>query len=166
MAWIGAILEGDSKVHKKQRHTAHRIFERLRDEQGFSGGYTIVREYVAKALLRRREIFVPLGHRPGHAQADFGEADGYIGGKKIRFHYFCKDLPHSDGCFVKAYPAETAEAFCDGHVAAFDFFGVPRKAIFWYRRRGMHESIRPVAGPFVSLALMGVRCFWPGLERQ
>jgi hypothetical protein len=79
-----------------------------------------VREHVASARLRAREMFVPLSHRPGHAQADFGEADGYIGGKKVRFHYFCMDLPH---CFVKAYPAETAEAFCDGHVTAFDFFG-------------------------------------------
>ena len=78
MAWIDAILEGDRSVHKKQRHTAHRIFERLRDEQGFSGGYTIVREYVAQTTLRTREMFVPLSHRPGHAQADFGEADGYI----------------------------------------------------------------------------------------
>ncbi len=65
MAWIDAILEGDSQVHKKQRHTACRIFDRLRDERGFSGGYTIVRKYVAKAMLRRREIFVPLSHRPG-----------------------------------------------------------------------------------------------------
>ena len=41
------------------------------------------------------------------------------------------DLPHSDGCFVRAYPAETAEAFCDGHVAAFDFFGgVPRSILY------------------------------------
>jgi hypothetical protein len=70
-----------------------------------------VREYVAEATLRASEMFVPLSHRPGHAQADFGEADGYIAGKKVRFHYFCMDLPHSDGCFVKAYPAETAEAF-------------------------------------------------------
>jgi transposase len=52
MAWIDAMLEGDRSVHKKQRHTAHRIFERLRDERGFSGGYTIVREYVARATLR------------------------------------------------------------------------------------------------------------------
>jgi transposase len=90
-----------------------------------------VREYVAKSMLQRREMFVPLSHRPGHAQADFGEADGYIGGKKVRFHYFCMDLPHSDGCFIKAYPAETAEAFCDGHVAAFDFFcGVPRSILY------------------------------------
>ena len=89
------------------------------------------RGYVAQAMLRRREMFVPLSHRPGHAQADFGEADGYIGGKKVRFHYFCMDLPHSDGCFVKAYPAETAEAFCDGHVAAFDFFGgVPQSILY------------------------------------
>ena len=102
MAWIDAVLEGDRGVHKKQRHTAHRIFERLRDERGFSGGYTIVRDYVAQATLRTREMFVPLSHRLGHAQVDFGEADGYIGGKKIRFHYFCMDLPHSDGCFVKA----------------------------------------------------------------
>jgi transposase len=52
------------KIHKKQRHTAHRIFERLRDEQGSHAGYTIVREYVAAAILRTREIFVPLSHRP------------------------------------------------------------------------------------------------------
>src|ERR1700682_3741223 len=82
-------------------------------------------------MLRTREMFVPLSHCPGEAQADFGEADGYIGGKKVRFHYFCMDLPHSDGCFVKAYPAETAEAFCDGHVAAFDFFGgVPQSILY------------------------------------
>src|SRR5438552_16788273 len=55
MAWIDAILEGDSQVHKKQRHTAHRIFE-LRDEQGFTGGYTIVPEAAAKAMLGRREV--------------------------------------------------------------------------------------------------------------
>jgi transposase len=53
MAWIDKVLEDDRSVPKKQRHTAHRIFERLRDEEGFSGGYTIVREYVAQAMLLR-----------------------------------------------------------------------------------------------------------------
>src|SRR5437588_946320 len=51
--------------------------------------------------------------------------------RRFRFHYFCMDLPHSDGCFVKAYPAETAEAFCDGHLAAFDFFGGVPKSILY-----------------------------------
>jgi hypothetical protein len=82
IAWIDLVLEGDRIVHKKQRHTALRIFERLRDGRGYSGGYTIVREHVAAAMLRSREMFVPLSHRPGQAQADFGEADGYVGGKK------------------------------------------------------------------------------------
>ena len=143
MAWIDNILEGDRSVHKKQRHTAQRIFERLRDEEGFSGGYTIVREYVARALLRSREMFIPLSHCPGQAQADFGEADGYIAGKKVRFHYFCVDLPHSDGCFVKAYPAETAEAFCDGHVAAFDFFGgVPQSILYDNTRLAVAKIVK------------------------
>ena len=129
--WIDQVLESDRNVHKKQRHTAQRIFDRLRDEEGYLGGHTIVREYVAQKLLRTREMFVPLSHRPGHAQADFGEADAIIASKKVRFHYFCVDLPHSDGCFVKAYPAETAEAFCDGHVAAFAFFGgVPQSILY------------------------------------
>jgi transposase len=143
LAWIDKVLEDDRGVHKKQRHTAQRIFERLRDEENFSGGYTIVREYVAQATLRSREMFVPLSHRPGHAQADFGQADGYIAGKKVRFHYFCMDLPHSDGCFVKAYPAETAEAFCDGHVAAFDFFGgVPQSILYDNTRLAVTKIVK------------------------
>lgn len=143
MAWIDKVLEDDQSVHKKQRHTAQRIFERLRDEEGFSGGYTIVREYVARAMLRLREMFVPLSHRPGQAQADFGQADAYIAGKKVRFHYFCVDLPHSDGCFVKAYPAETAEAFCDGHVAAFDFFGgVPQSILYDNTRLAVAKIVK------------------------
>jgi transposase len=68
-------------------------------------------------------MFVPLVHPPGHAQADFGEAIGVIGGVEQKVHYFAFDLPHSDANFVVAYPAETTEAFCDGHVQAFAFFG-------------------------------------------
>jgi len=128
---IDRILADDRTVHAKQRHTGSRIFERLRDEHGFTGGITIVRDYVAGARLRSREVFIPLSHRPGHAQVDFGEADGIIGGKLTRFHYFCMDLPHSDAPFFKAYPAEVAEAFCEGHVAAFAFFGgIPQSILY------------------------------------
>jgi hypothetical protein len=53
------------------------------------------------------------------------------------------DLPHSDGCFVKAYPAETAEAFCDGHVAAFDFFGgVPQSILYDNTRLAVAKIIK------------------------
>ena len=67
---IDRILEEDRTVHRKQHHTAKRIFERLRDEHGFTGKETIVKDYVRERRLRRREMFVPLSHPPGHAQAD------------------------------------------------------------------------------------------------
>ncbi len=69
-AIIDQILADDRKVHNKQRHTSKRIFERLRDEHGFTGGRTIVRDYVAGARVRSKEVFIPLSHRPGHAQVD------------------------------------------------------------------------------------------------
>ena len=69
------ILRDDKSRPKKQQHTSKRIFERLRDEHGFTGGIPIVKDYVA-GWWQRKEIFVPLAHPPGHAQADFGEAIG------------------------------------------------------------------------------------------
>jgi transposase len=128
---IDAILEADRTAPVKQRHTAKRIFERLRDEHGFGGGYTVVKDYVRIGRARGRETFVPLAHPPGHAQVDFGEAIGVVGGVRQKLHFFCLDLPQSDACFVKAYPRETTEAFLDGHVSAFAFLGgVPLSILY------------------------------------
>ena len=128
---IDQILQKDHSVPKKQRHTAKRIFERLRDEYGFDGGYTTVKDYVREHRRRTQEMFVPLSHAPGHAQCDFGEALVIIGGVERKAHYFVLDLPYSDGCFIKAYPAETTEAFLDGHVSAFAFLGgVPQSILY------------------------------------
>ena len=128
---IDRILEEDKGRPAKQQHTSKRIFERLRDEYGYGGGITIVRDYVRERRQRRREMFVPLRHDPGHAQADFGEALAVIGGVERKIHFFAMDLPHSDGCVVQAYPAETTEAFCDGHNVSFEFFGgVPRSILY------------------------------------
>jgi hypothetical protein len=74
---IDQILEADRLVPKKQRHTSKRVFERLRNEYDFTGGITIVKDYIFAARQRQREMFVPLSHPPGHAQADFGEACGF-----------------------------------------------------------------------------------------
>jgi len=132
-AFIGvmdAILAADKERPKKQRHTAKRVFERLRDEHGFAGKITIVKDYVAGWRQRTQEMFVPLVHPPGHAQVDFGEAIGVIGGVERKIHFLAMDLPHSDAIFVVGYPAETTEAFCDGHVRAFAFFdGVPQSIL-------------------------------------
>jgi transposase len=63
-------LESDKTAPSKQRQTARRIFERLRIEHGFAGGYTVVKDYVRLARTRSREVFVPPAHPPGHAQVD------------------------------------------------------------------------------------------------
>ena len=111
IAIIDGILAQDKGRPKKQQHTAKRIFERLRDEHGFTGGITIVKDYVAGWRQRAQEMFVPLVHPPGHAQADFGEAIGIIGGVERKIHFFAFALPHSDACFVVADPADSAEEF-------------------------------------------------------
>ncbi len=132
--WIGvidAILEEDKSQPAKQRHTAQRIFHRLQAEHAFPGGYTIVKDYVRAAALRQREMFVPLTHAPGTAQADFGEALVIVGGEEQKAHYFVIDLPHSDDGFVMAFPAETTEAFLESHVQAFAYFGgVPTSILY------------------------------------
>ncbi len=128
---IDQILREDQHRPKKQRHTAKRIGERLRAEYGFTGGDTIVKAYVREQRLGGQEMFVPLAHPPGNAQADFGEALVVIAGVECKAHYLVVDLPHSDDAFVKAFPAETTEAFCDGHNAAFRYFGgVPRRIVY------------------------------------
>src|SRR5580700_7142060 len=133
-AWQGvidAILQEDKQRPKKQRHTAKRIFERLKAEHAYPGGYTIVKDYVRQSRISSQEMFVPLSHAPGEAQADFGEAVVVIAGVEQTAHFMAFDLPHSDDCFVQAFPAETTEAFLEGHVRAFQYFGaVPARILY------------------------------------
>ena len=132
--WLGvidAILEDDKQRPVKQRHTSKRIFDRLKEEHGFTGGYTIVKDYVRGEEVCGREMFVPLTHAPGEAQVDFGEALAVIAGVEQKVHYLVMDLPHSDDCFVVAFPAETTEAFLEGHVRAFAYLGgVPTRILY------------------------------------
>ena len=73
---IDRILEDDRTSHRKQRHTAKRIFDRLRDEYGFTGGYTIVKDYVREQGLRSREVFVPLSPFPRSRPGGLRRSDG------------------------------------------------------------------------------------------
>jgi transposase len=128
---IDAILEDDKQRPRKQRHTAKRIFERLRAEHGYTGGYTIVKDYVRSSKIGGQEMFVPLTHAPGEAQTDFGEAQVVIAGVEQKAHFMVFELPHSDDCFVQAFPAETTEAFLEAHVRAFEYFGgVPTRILY------------------------------------
>jgi transposase len=125
---VDQILEQDKTVHRKQRHTKHRIFERLRDEYGYPGGYTAVKEAVRDREQLAREVFMPLVHPPGEAQVDFGFADIIHDGQTTRVALFVMTLMYSDAIFCCVYPRECTEAFMDGHRRAFEFFGgVPKR---------------------------------------
>jgi transposase len=113
-AFVGVIDEilatdADPSTPRKQRHTARRIFERLRDEHGYLGGEVAVRRYVA---LQRRvggEVFVPLSQPAGEAQFDFGEATVEIAGVRVKAALAVMTLPYSDAFLVSAYPRECTE---------------------------------------------------------
>jgi len=112
---IRQILEADKHVHKKQRHTAKRIWERLQEE-GFTGGYTIVKDAVRQLKRTSKEVYLPLRHPPGEAQVDFGHALVKMGGVLRKVCFFVMALPYSDAFFVKSYERECTEAFYTGWV--------------------------------------------------
>jgi transposase len=127
---IEQILKEDLEMPRKQRHTAKRIWERLRSE-GFTGGYTIVKDAVRELTQRNQEVFVPLEHRPGEAQVDFGAAVVKMNGKLRKVAFFVMALPSSDASFVMAFERECTETFWEGHVRAFEFFeGVARRITY------------------------------------
>lgn len=86
---------------------------------------------------------MPLAHSPGHAQADFGEAMVVIGGVEQKVYFFALDLSHSDACFVRAYPAAVSEAWVDGHVHAFAFFGRVPQSVLYDNDRCLVAKILP-----------------------
>ncbi len=144
---IDQILEADRALPKKQRHTAQRIFERLRDEHGFTGGITIVTDYIREKKRRTQEVFVPLSHPPGHAQVDFGE------GEPCRAIGPSDNGPRRDrrGPVQAALLRHGAAALgCDLHqsVSGRDDGGVlrrPRRGLRLLRRGAAVDPVRQVA---------------------
>ncbi len=124
---IAQIIEDDKAVSKKQRHTSKRIYERLKAE-GYQGGCTQVKEAVREIKRVNQEVFMPLVHRPGEAQVDFGFAVAKVGGVLRKVAFFVMVLPHSDAFFVMSFERECTETYWEGHVRAFEFFGgVPNR---------------------------------------
>jgi transposase len=124
---IAQIIESDKEVEKKQRHTAMRIYQRIK-EMGYRGKYTQVKEAVREIRRVKREVYVPLVHHPGEAQADFGYALVKVSGQLRKVGFFVMALPYSDAFFVMVFERECTESYWEGHARAFEFFaGVPTR---------------------------------------
>ncbi len=125
---IDGWLLDDREAPKKQRHTAHRVYDRLVAEHGFSGSESTVRHYVREAKIRlginSQAVFIPLEPDIGReAEIDWGAAIAILDGKRLSVKYFCMRSKYSGKHFVRCYPCERQQAFFDGHLHAFEFFG-------------------------------------------
>jgi transposase len=132
VAIIDQILKLDKEgVPRKQRHTAKRLWDRLRGEYGYRGGYTQVCDYVRAVVQRTQEAFVPLAFPPATAQVDWGEAVAIENDLVRKVYLFVLTLPFSNARFVAVFPRATLEFFLEGHRRAFVFFeGVARSIIY------------------------------------
>ena len=132
-AKIDKILDKEASQPKKQRHTAHKIFELMLAE-GYQGSESNLRRYVGqqRRKLKRPAIFIPLQFAPGEAgQVDWGEAIVNMNGEETKVQLFVMRLCYSRRTFVMAFPNQRQEAFFSGHIAAFHHFGgVPQTLIY------------------------------------
>ena len=140
VAIIDEWLAGDQFSPPKQRHTGRRIYHRLVEEKGYTGGESTVRDYVRQHRARPRPVFIPLSYEPGEdAQADFGEAMVIMKGRPLTVQLFVGRLCFSKIPFLTASPNQQQEALFEGHDKAFDFFGGVSHTV-WYDR--MSQAVK------------------------
>lgn len=126
-------LEDDEQRWHKQRHTASRIHERLKEECGFTGSYPTVLRFVQrfKACRRKEPSYAELVWHPAEAQADFGEADVYENGVKVRRSFLVLSFPYSNHAYYQFFRGETSECVCQGLKNIFEHMGgVPTVIVF------------------------------------
>jgi len=130
---IDELLKESEDQRRKQRYTAHRIYELLL-EKNYPGSEGAVHNYVCQQRKKRtaKNAFLPLEFEPGQdAQVDWGEAVVEMNGERIMVQLFIMRLNYSRARFVMAFPFQKQEAFWAGHVQAYHFFGgVPRRITY------------------------------------
>ncbi len=126
---IDRMLEGDLNAPRKQRHTAHRIWTRLREEHpGNPIAEATVRRYVHRRKqelgLGGRPVFVPQSYAWGQeGQVDWFEAVAKLDGEPCKLQVFAMRSMASGDAFHRAYTNATQQALLEGHEYAFDYFG-------------------------------------------
>jgi transposase len=130
---IDGLWDESQKMPRKQRYTARKMYEELR-KQGYAGSEVTISRYVGqkRQASRSKQVFLPLEFDPGEdAQADWGEAVVEMAGERVVVQMFIMRLNYSHARFVMAFPFQKQEAFFEGHIQAFRFFGaVPKRVTY------------------------------------
>ncbi len=158
---IDQILADDEQAPRKQRHTAMQIYRRVRDEEGYIGGYDQVRRYVGKKRRQKRQTFIPLSHEPGQRlEADFGHIYVDFPDGRRQVPVFLTTWSFSHARFAMAMPTERTEAILAGMVDAFTFFDCVAREVWWDnpttiatailkgRQRRLHERYAALASHY------------------
>jgi transposase len=127
-AFIDEILISDRRLPRKQRHTALRIYQRIRKELEIKIGRSTVCRYIqrrkAEMGLVKAEIFVPQNYRPGiEVQIDWYEAIVEMSGQQQKVQVYSMRSMFSGAAFHCAYLRATQQAFFEAHQLAFQYFG-------------------------------------------
>src|SRR5262249_2530048 len=123
------------------RRTDHVVALKSSVANYYAGGYTAVKKAVRDLERVRREVFAPLIHRPGEAQAGFGYALANVAGRLRKVASFVMALPHPDALFVRAFERGCAATFWEGHVRGFALFGGVTRRITYDNSRVMAAKV-------------------------
>jgi transposase len=142
---IDELLAENEDLPRKQRYTSHKIYEVIAGD-GYRGAESTVRGYVAmrRKEKKRWEVYIPLEFDPGtDGQVDWGEAVVEMAGERVTVQLFVMRLCYSRRIFVMAFPAQKQEAFFEGHVRAFHFFGgIPRRLSYDNLKTAVQQVLR------------------------
>ncbi len=121
-------LVDDKEQPQKQRHTARRVYNRLVAEFSFDGSESNVRKFVHEARVKLNvgdpKVFIPLAPELGQeAEIDWGSAIVKIDDQRTKVKMFCMRSKGSGKAFVRLYPCERQQAFFDGMMQGFAFYG-------------------------------------------
>lgn len=129
-------LKEDKTAPIKQRHTAKRIYDRLKKEHPalLDVKYRTIANYVSKRkaeIYKGDEGYLPLDHPGGEAQVDFGQAVFYEKDTLIKGHYLNMSFPYSNAGYTQIFKGENQECFLEGMKRIFEHIKrVPYKAWF------------------------------------
>ena len=127
IGWIDDLLEVDLGAPRKQRHTAKRIYDRLVEERGYKGSYSSVQRHVRRWRLDRAagagDGYLELEWAPGTAQADYGNFEAVVAGKRLHLKLLVVCLPHSNARYAVAGMSQRSECMCASLAEIFGWIG-------------------------------------------
>ena len=124
-------LMEDEKAPRKQRHTARRIYHRLKEQAAQAGEVFNLSERTIRGLVAEiraelkhdSSVSLPLLHPAGEAQVDFGKTAFYGKGVYFEGYHLAVSFPHSTAGFVQLFKAQNFDCFAQGLTDIFTWIG-------------------------------------------